>query len=99
MQFSELLIFLAIAIHDTTQACDILKSSFTLAKSLHDIPTQVTVLAELRGTFLVIFLYLAHVTLPGSLHLMQNYNFHMGLSVLTNLRLPCGKLAILFVKC
>jgi len=35
--------------HDTTQARDILKSSFTLAKSLHDIPTQVAVLSELRG--------------------------------------------------
>lgn len=85
--------------HDTTQACDILKSSFTLAKSLHDIPTQVTVLAELRGTFLVIFLCLAHVTLPGSLFLMLNNNFHMGLNILTNLRLPSGKLAILFVSC
>lgn len=85
---------LAIAMHDTTQACDILKSSFTLAKSLHDIPTQVTVLAELRGTFLVVFLCLAHVTLPGSSFLMPNNNFHMGLSVLTNLGLPCGKYAI-----
>ena len=85
--------------HDTTQACDILKSSFTLAKSLHDIPTQVTVLAELRGTFLVICLCLAHVTLPGSLYLMPNNDFHICLNVLTNLSLPCGKLAILFVKC
>ena len=72
--------------HDTTQACDILKSSFTLAKSLHDIPTQVTVLAELRGTFIVIFLYLAHVTLSGSLYLMWNYNFHIGLKHLNQFK-------------
>lgn len=42
---------LAVAMHDTTQARDILKSSFTLAKSLHDIPTQVAVLSELRAMF------------------------------------------------
>lgn len=50
-QYLTVLGSLAIAMHDTTQARDILKSSFTLAKSLHDIPTQVTVLSELRDMF------------------------------------------------
>lgn len=50
-QYLTVLGSLAIAMHDTTQARDILKSSFTLAKSLHDIPTQVTVLSELKAMF------------------------------------------------
>jgi MAternally-affected-uncoordination protein len=48
-QYLTVLGSLALAMHDTTQARDILKSSFTLAKALHDIPTQVGVLAELIG--------------------------------------------------
>ncbi|KAG0591394.1 hypothetical protein M758_1G168900 [Ceratodon purpureus] len=50
-QYLTVLGSLAIEMHDTTQARDILKSSFTLAKSLRDIPTQVTVLSELRAMF------------------------------------------------
>lgn len=50
-QFLTVLGSLAIAMRDTTQARDILKSSLTLAKSLHDIPTQVAVLSELRAMF------------------------------------------------
>jgi MAternally-affected-uncoordination protein len=50
-QYLTVLGSLALAMHDTTQARDILKSSFTLAKALHDIPTQVGVLAELIALY------------------------------------------------
>ncbi|CAM6075414.1 unnamed protein product [Sphagnum tenellum] len=50
-QYLTVLGSLALAMHDTTQARDILKSSFTLAKALHDIPTQVGVLAELMALY------------------------------------------------
>ncbi|KAH9310533.1 hypothetical protein KI387_025568, partial [Taxus chinensis] len=46
-QYLTVLGSLALALHDIAQAREILKSSLTLAKSLHDIPTQIGVLAEL----------------------------------------------------
>jgi MAternally-affected-uncoordination protein len=48
-QYLTVLGSLALALHDIGQARDILKSSLTLAKALHDIPTQIGVLAELTG--------------------------------------------------
>lgn len=48
-QFLTVLGSLALALHDTGQALDILKSSLTIAKTLHDIPTQIGVLSELTG--------------------------------------------------
>ncbi|MCO5550423.1 hypothetical protein L7F22_003909 [Adiantum nelumboides] len=41
----------ALALHDTGQAQDILRSSLTLAKTLHDIPTQIGVLSELTALY------------------------------------------------
>ncbi|KAH7285527.1 hypothetical protein KP509_33G031900 [Ceratopteris richardii] len=41
----------ALALHDTGQALDILKSSLTLAKTLHDVPTQIGVLSELTALY------------------------------------------------
>lgn len=66
-QYLTVLGSLAIAMHDTTQARDILKSSFTLAKSLHDIPTQVTVLSELKGIALTSQLQLVDISCNYSL--------------------------------
>ena len=48
-QYLTVLGSLALALHDTGQALDILTSSLTLAKALHDIPTQIGVLSELTG--------------------------------------------------
>ncbi|XP_004490740.1 sister chromatid cohesion protein SCC4 isoform X2 [Cicer arietinum] len=42
---------LALAMHDTVQAREILKSSLTLAKKLYDIPTQVWVLSVLTALY------------------------------------------------
>lgn len=50
-QFLTVLGSLALALHDTGQALDILKSSLTLAKTLHDIPTQIGVLSELTALY------------------------------------------------
>ncbi|KAI5077473.1 hypothetical protein GOP47_0007297 [Adiantum capillus-veneris] len=41
----------ALALHDTGQAQDILRSSLTLAKTLHDVPTQIGVLSELTALY------------------------------------------------
>ncbi|CAM6094394.1 unnamed protein product [Calypogeia fissa] len=45
---------MATALNDTGQARDILKSSFTLAKALRDLPTQVGVLSELTALWRVL---------------------------------------------
>nr|ATG71237.1 tetratricopeptide repeat (TPR)-like superfamily protein [Cupressus sempervirens] len=50
-QYLTVLGSLALALHDIAQARDILKSSLTLAKALHDIPTQIGVLAELTALY------------------------------------------------
>lgn len=48
-QFLTILGTLALQLHDTGQAREILKSSLTLAKTLYDIPTQIWVLSVLTG--------------------------------------------------
>ncbi|XP_024528762.1 sister chromatid cohesion protein SCC4 [Selaginella moellendorffii] len=50
-QYLTVLGSLALAIHDTSQALDILKSSFTLAKALHDVSGQIGVLTELTALY------------------------------------------------
>ncbi|BBN09929.1 MAternally affected uncoordination [Marchantia polymorpha subsp. ruderalis] len=50
-QYLTVLGSMATTMHDTGQARDILKSSFTLAKALHDLPTQLGVLSELTVLF------------------------------------------------
>ncbi|KAH9307877.1 hypothetical protein KI387_035788, partial [Taxus chinensis] len=50
-QYLTVLGSLALALHDIVQAREILKSSLTLAKALHDIPTQIGVLAELTALY------------------------------------------------
>ncbi|KVI03704.1 sister chromatid cohesion protein SCC4 isoform X2 [Cynara cardunculus var. scolymus] len=42
---------LALALHDTVQAREILRSSLTLAKKLYDIPTQIWVLSNLTALY------------------------------------------------
>lgn len=47
---------LGLALRDTVQAREILRSSLTLAKKLNDIPTQIWVLSNLTGfTLLLIY--------------------------------------------
>lgn len=41
---------LALALHDTGQAREILRSALTLAKKLNDVPTQNWVLSNMTGT-------------------------------------------------
>lgn len=48
-QYLTILGSLALALHDTVQAREILRSSLTLAKKLSDIPTQIWVLSVLTG--------------------------------------------------
>ncbi|KAI3991269.1 hypothetical protein MKX01_034588 [Papaver californicum] len=48
-QYLTLLGSLALALHDTTQAREILKSSLTLAKTLYDIPAQIWVVSVLTA--------------------------------------------------
>ncbi|XP_042475190.1 sister chromatid cohesion protein SCC4 isoform X3 [Macadamia integrifolia] len=50
-QYLTILGSLALALHDTGQAREILKSSLTLAKSLYDIPTQIWVLSVLTALY------------------------------------------------
>ncbi|XP_068648061.1 sister chromatid cohesion protein SCC4 [Aristolochia californica] len=50
-QYLTVLGSLALALHDNAQAREILKSSLTLAKTLHDIPTQIWVLSVLTGLY------------------------------------------------
>ncbi|KAG4206668.1 hypothetical protein ERO13_A03G022700v2 [Gossypium hirsutum] len=50
-QYLTILGNLALALHDTGQAREILRSSLTLAKKLSDIPTQIWVLSVLTGLF------------------------------------------------
>ena len=50
-QYLTILGSLALALHDIGHAMDILKFSLTLAKALHDIPTQIVVLAELTALY------------------------------------------------
>lgn len=50
-QFLTILGTLALQLHDTVQAREILKSSLTLAKTLYDIPTQIWVLSVLTGLY------------------------------------------------
>lgn len=54
-QFLTVLGTLALQLHDTVQAREILKSALTLAKTLYDIPTQIWVLSVLTGKFLAMF--------------------------------------------
>jgi len=65
-QYLTILGSLALALRDTVQAREILRSSLTLAKKLYDIPTQIWVLSVLTGT------YLSYVRLP-SLRMQQIY--------------------------
>ncbi|PKU62516.1 hypothetical protein MA16_Dca022188 [Dendrobium catenatum] len=48
-QYLTILGTLALQLHDTEQAREILKSSLTLAKTLYDVPTQIWVLSVLTG--------------------------------------------------
>lgn len=48
-QYLTILGSLALALHDTVQAREILRSALTLAKKLYDIPTQIWVLSVLTG--------------------------------------------------
>ncbi|KAL5580463.1 hypothetical protein UlMin_012905 [Ulmus minor] len=50
-QYLTILGSLALALHDTTQAREILRSSLTLAKKLFDIPTQIWVLSVLTNLY------------------------------------------------
>ncbi|XP_077239230.1 tetratricopeptide repeat (TPR)-like superfamily protein [Tasmannia lanceolata] len=50
-QYLTILGSLALALHDTGQAREILKSSLTLAKTLYDIPTQIWVLSVLTALY------------------------------------------------
>ncbi|XP_058075251.1 sister chromatid cohesion protein SCC4 isoform X1 [Magnolia sinica] len=50
-QYLTILGTLALALHDTGQAREILKSSLTLAKTLYDIPTQIWVLSVLTALY------------------------------------------------
>ncbi|XP_078436815.1 tetratricopeptide repeat (TPR)-like superfamily protein [Wolffia australiana] len=50
-QFLTILGTLALQLHDTGQAREILKSSLTLAKTLYDIPTQIWVLSVLTDLY------------------------------------------------
>ncbi|KAL2632427.1 hypothetical protein R1flu_017113 [Riccia fluitans] len=50
-QYLTVLGSMATTMRDTAQARDILKSSFTLAKALHDLPAQLGVLSELTVLF------------------------------------------------
>lgn len=50
-QYLTILGHLALALHDTVQAREILRSSLTLAKKLYDIPTQIWVLSVLTGLY------------------------------------------------
>lgn len=50
-QYLTILGTLALQLHDTGQAREILKSSLTLAKTLYDIPTQIWVLSVLTALF------------------------------------------------
>ncbi|KAJ9698929.1 hypothetical protein PVL29_007815 [Vitis rotundifolia] len=50
-QYLTILGSLALALHDTGQAREILKSSLTLAKKLYDIPTQIWVLSVLTALY------------------------------------------------
>ncbi|KAK3025840.1 hypothetical protein RJ639_041288 [Escallonia herrerae] len=50
-QYLTILGNLALALHDTAQAREILRSSLTLAKKLYDIPTQTWVLSNLTALY------------------------------------------------
>lgn len=50
-QYLTLLGNLALSLHDTVQAREILRSSLTLAKKLSDIPTQLWVLSSFTGCY------------------------------------------------
>ncbi|XP_071720041.1 sister chromatid cohesion protein SCC4 [Rutidosis leptorrhynchoides] len=50
-QYLTILGHLALALHDTSQAREILRSSLTLAKKLYDIPTQIWVLSNLTTLY------------------------------------------------
>ncbi|XP_074575943.1 sister chromatid cohesion protein SCC4 [Curcuma longa] len=50
-QYLTILGTLALQLHDTVQAREILKSSLTLAKTLYDIPTQIWVLSVLTALY------------------------------------------------
>lgn len=50
-QYLTILGSLALALHDTIQAREILRSSLTLAKKLYDIPTQIWVLSVLTSLY------------------------------------------------
>lgn len=50
-QYLTLLGNLALSLHDTVQAREILRSSLTLAKKLSDIPTQLWVLSSFTGFY------------------------------------------------
>lgn len=50
-QYLTILGSLALSLHDTGQAREILRSSLTLAKKLYDIPTQIWVLSVLTGLY------------------------------------------------
>ncbi|PKI58449.1 hypothetical protein CRG98_021134 [Punica granatum] len=50
-QYLTILGSLALALHDTVQAREILRSALTLAKKLYDIPTQIWVLSVLTALY------------------------------------------------
>ncbi|XP_065881072.1 sister chromatid cohesion protein SCC4 [Euphorbia lathyris] len=50
-QYLTILGHLALALHDTTQAREILRSALTLAKKLNDIPTQIWVISVLTDLY------------------------------------------------
>lgn len=53
-QYLTILGSLALALHDTVQSREILRSALTLAKKLYDIPSQIWVLSILTGIFFCI---------------------------------------------
>ncbi|KAK2980410.1 hypothetical protein RJ640_025256 [Escallonia rubra] len=59
-QYLTILGNLALALHDTAQAREILRSSLTLAKKLYDIPTQIWVLSNLTVDSIGLYLNRQH---------------------------------------
>lgn len=64
-QYLTVLGSLALALHDTGQAREILRSSLTLAKKLSDIPTQIWVLSVLTGIYVPLRIFMSINRLCG----------------------------------
>lgn len=62
-QYLTILGSLALALHDTVQAREILRSSLTLAKKLYDIPTQIWVLSVLTSMHVIYIFFLVSINI------------------------------------